>query len=363
MRALLLASTLLAAAVPAAILTTPEPVRAAKWDEAYFPNHQVINQDGKVLNFYDDLIDGKIVIVNFIYTHCPDMCGLSTARMSYVRDELGDRIGKDIFIVSVSLDPERDTPEALQTYSEAFGRQEGWDFITGDPEQIKEIRFKLGERARKPSEHRTDMTIGNDNTGRFRRISLMGNLQMLAETVRRLDPEFKPAAIDHRQSIVANVKSGDLSRPGESLFQKACTACHTIGHGDKIGPDLHGLNERRDREWLFNAIMMPDALRKLGDPQMVELDAQYPGVFMPDLDLSRDDTRDVLMYIAQRTVEVNLERHGEDYYERMMAMEGHEHGVRAGSGDQMSHGAQTHGSHTSHQQPAESADHKHQHKE
>jgi len=84
------------------------------WGADYFPNVPLVNQDGVVVRFYDDLIKGKAVAVNLIYTHCTASCPLETAKMAQVQKLLGGRVGKDIFFYSISIDPKRDTPETLK---------------------------------------------------------------------------------------------------------------------------------------------------------------------------------------------------------------------------------------------------------
>src|SRR5215468_11685390 len=95
----------------------------------YFPNLPVVTQDGKTLKFYDDVIKGKIVLISFIYTSCPDICPLTTARIAQVEEKLGNRVGRDIFIVSMTVDPENDTPDRLKEYAKAFGSGPGWSFV------------------------------------------------------------------------------------------------------------------------------------------------------------------------------------------------------------------------------------------
>src|SRR6267154_4135366 len=80
----------------------------------YFTNTPLITQDGKTVRFYDDLIKGKSVVINFIYTQCGDSCPLETAKLAQVQKLLGDRVGKDIFFYSISIDPKRDTPQKLK---------------------------------------------------------------------------------------------------------------------------------------------------------------------------------------------------------------------------------------------------------
>src|SRR3954471_8387872 len=90
------------------------------WGADYFPNVPLVNQDGVVVRFYDDLIKGKAVAVNLIYTHCTASCPLETAKMAQVQKLLGDRVGKDIFFYSISIDPKRDTPETLKAYMQRY---------------------------------------------------------------------------------------------------------------------------------------------------------------------------------------------------------------------------------------------------
>ena len=81
------------------------------WGANYFPNVPLTTQDGATVHFYDDLLKGKAVAINLIYTHCQDACPLETARLAQVQHLLGDRVGKEIFFYSISIDPDHDTPE------------------------------------------------------------------------------------------------------------------------------------------------------------------------------------------------------------------------------------------------------------
>ena len=114
-----------------------------RWGANYFPNVPLTTQDGKTADLYDDLLKGKAVVVNLIYTHCQDSCPLETARLAQVQKMLGARVGKDIFY-SISIDPEHDTPEALKAYAEKFHAGPGWMFLTGNKEDINLIGRKLG---------------------------------------------------------------------------------------------------------------------------------------------------------------------------------------------------------------------------
>ncbi len=94
---------------------TPAAADNSHWGGNYFPNVPLITQDGKTVHFYDDMLKGKIVVINFIYTECGETCPLETAKLAQVYKLLGERMGKDIFFYSISVDPKRDTPEVLKS--------------------------------------------------------------------------------------------------------------------------------------------------------------------------------------------------------------------------------------------------------
>src|ERR1041384_746717 len=131
---------LAALAAAMAIILAPAPGEAqVRRGPDFLPNLPVTDQDGQQLKFYDDLIKDKIVVVMFIYTSCTDICPLTTARMTQIEDKLGPAVGRDVFIVSMTVDPEVDTPAKLNAYSQAFGTGPGWTFVTGKPEDIRAI--------------------------------------------------------------------------------------------------------------------------------------------------------------------------------------------------------------------------------
>ena len=100
--------------------------------QGYFPNANVVTQDGKTLHFYDDLIKEKVFVISFIYTSCRDICPLATSRLAELQEKLGDSMGRDIFFYSISIDPENDTPSRLKQYADTFGAGPGWLFLTGN---------------------------------------------------------------------------------------------------------------------------------------------------------------------------------------------------------------------------------------
>src|SRR5215218_2747765 len=118
--------------------------------ERSFPNVTLTTHKGEKVKFYDDLIKDKIVIINFMYVKCDGKCPVTTANLVEVQKLLGDRVGKDIFIYSITLKPEEDTPRVLNAYANAYKVRKGWQFLTGDPKDIELLRQKLGFIDRDP---------------------------------------------------------------------------------------------------------------------------------------------------------------------------------------------------------------------
>jgi protein SCO1/2 len=271
------------------------------WGEAYIPNLTVTTQNAKPVRFYDDLVKGKIVIISFIYTSCTDICPLTTARIAQLEDKLGDLVGRDVFILSMTVDPERDTPERLKEYAEAFGAGPGWSFVTGKPEDIRAINYKFGERSQVLSEHRNEIVLGNDATGEWQRDSVFGDIDRLAMTVRALDSKWRDQVRPPTQTASSNTGLAMSSQPGQALFKKVCAPCHTIGVGDRVGPDLRGVTTRRDQPWLAAFIQNPGQLRARQDPVALSLAAEYPAVRMPAMGLGANDAADLISYLATET--------------------------------------------------------------
>ena len=107
------------------------------------PGFTLTSQDGAAVALAG--LRGKVVALSFIYTECPDICPLLTQKMVQVQDELGADFGSKIAFLSISLDPEHDTPEVLKDYAQFWGaRPEGWSFLTGSPEAVNEVTRHYG---------------------------------------------------------------------------------------------------------------------------------------------------------------------------------------------------------------------------
>lgn len=118
--------------------------------ERSFPNVTLTTHEGKKVKFYEDLLKDKIVLINFMYVKCQGTCPGTTANLVKVQKLLGNRLGKDIFMYSITLKPEEDTPERLAAYARAYKVGPGWQFLTGDAKDVELLRQKLGFIDRDP---------------------------------------------------------------------------------------------------------------------------------------------------------------------------------------------------------------------
>jgi len=272
-----------------------------RWGADYFPNVALTTQDGKTVRLYDDLLKGKSVAINVMYTDCKDACPLETANLVQLQRVLGERVGRDIFFYSISIDPERDTPEVLKDYAEKFGVGPGWLFLTGKPEDISLIVKKLGltrsADLNARDSHSPYLVVGNVPTGQWTKNSAVDNPRFLAARM----GTFFGWRDAQPQTSYAEARPLVFER-GQYQFQRQCSVCHTVGKGDSSkGPDLLGVTARRERGWLTRYILAPEEMRAAGDPIATALFNKYQTVRMPNLSLASSDVADVIAYLEAQS--------------------------------------------------------------
>jgi protein SCO1 len=180
--------------LPAAQVAGPAPAAPLRSRRdrmrRHFPNVPLQTHDGRSVRFYDDLVKDKKVIINFTYINCSNTCPTTSANLARVQEMLGDRVGRDMFLVSLSLDPERDTPAALKAHAEKFKARAGWTFATGRQEDIDAIRRELGLYDSPDfRDHMGLLTFGNEPEGKWGATpSLDKPRNILYAVLRRVDP-------------------------------------------------------------------------------------------------------------------------------------------------------------------------------
>ena len=177
-----------AALAPALAAAAPSATRAVS-GTGYFPNFIVQTHDGKSLRFYDDVLRGKIVVLNMMYAVCTGICPRNTANLRQVQQALGTRLGKDIFMVSMTLQPQFDTPSALKDYVKRYDISPGWMFITGQPKEMDVIRRKLGFFNDDPridgdlANHTGMVRVGNERLDRWFMLPALSRPQQMARAI------------------------------------------------------------------------------------------------------------------------------------------------------------------------------------
>ena len=288
---------LLVVALQGAVGAASDPTRDR------FPDVVLTTHEGRTVRFYSDLVKGKIVAINLIYTSCRYACPLETAKLAQVQRLLGERMGRDVFFYSITIDPEHDTPAVLKEYAQRFRAGPGWLFLTGARADIELIGTKLAlyataSRANLDG-HMPYLLVGNAATGQWMRNSAVDNPRFIARTIGDWLNNWEYS----RRSVVPS--STEIPRVsltvGEYAFGNRCAPCHTIGGGDSIGPDLGGVTTIRDRTWLARMIREPDKLVSERDPAALALRAKYRQLPMPNLGVTEAEALALIDYIEEES--------------------------------------------------------------
>ncbi|MDH3587421.1 MAG: SCO family protein [Gammaproteobacteria bacterium] len=278
------------------------------WGKDYFPNYELTAHTGETLRFFDDVIEGKVVAVNFIFTSCKDVCPMETARMASVYEILGDRVGSDVFFYSITIDPETDTVEVLRDYADRFGvNGDNWKFLTGNKEEIDTIRARFGlfgdpEEEQDLSNHNINLMLGNQSTGQWVRRSPFENPYILANQLGTWLHGFRKVSAHTSRDYASAPKLRQIS-DGEMMFRDRCSSCHVISGGHLpqraarvLGPDLFGVTERRDDAWLRRWMAEPDKMIESGDPIAVAMSSAWE-VVMPNFRLDPNEIDNLIRYM------------------------------------------------------------------
>lgn len=153
---------LLPASGSAADQSAPSSPDRSERARSYFGDHVLIDQNGKSHRFYSDLLHGHVVLINVVFTNCPSACPMMTERLKLVRKQVGQDFGGDIHFLSLSVDPARDTPEAMKRFAQRHGVDEpGWRFLVADAKVLQAVLGRLGQWTDSPDDHTTLLIAGN----------------------------------------------------------------------------------------------------------------------------------------------------------------------------------------------------------
>ena len=161
--------------------------------QKYFTDTVLINQDGEKMRFYSDLIKGKTVIIDSFFATCQGSCLPMNRNLEKVQEALGDRLGKDAYILSISVDPTVDTPLALKAYSKKLNARPGWYFLTGDKASVDFVLKKLGQFVDDKQDHLNIFIIGNERTGLWKKAFGLAKSEEIVKVIESVINDKPPA--------------------------------------------------------------------------------------------------------------------------------------------------------------------------
>jgi protein SCO1/2 len=154
-----------------------------------FANVALLDQNGKVVNLEKDLVSNKIVVMGFIYTRCTTVCPVMSSIMGRVQKHLGARVGTEVQLVSISIDPQRDDPQRLNDYARTFQKGPGWSWLTGSPQAVDATLKGLGVYSGNFENHSPLILVGDGNNRYWTRYYGLTEPTELARAVERLRGE------------------------------------------------------------------------------------------------------------------------------------------------------------------------------
>jgi cytochrome oxidase Cu insertion factor (SCO1/SenC/PrrC family) len=156
------------------------------YDEVAIPDVEVIDQNQRKVRFYTDLLKDRVVVVSFFFTSCTVMCPLQGHALAKLQTALGDKMGKEVFFISVSKDPKTDTPQRLKLWAKTFEVKTGWTLVTGTESVMKQLLWDLIGEEPGPQLHNPVVFIGNDRTGVWEDAEGLSSHHKLTEIIERI---------------------------------------------------------------------------------------------------------------------------------------------------------------------------------
>jgi cytochrome oxidase Cu insertion factor (SCO1/SenC/PrrC family) len=180
---------------PIAPVTGAAAAAGTRDARTYFTDLELRTHDGRKVRFYSDVLEGRTVLINVIYTNCQDACPLITQRLNEVRSLIGERFGRDVHFVTLTSDPERDSPAALRAFAQKHSAEAaGWTFLTGERRNVEHILKKLGQFSQTVESHSTLLIAGNVAAKRWSKIRPDAPPLAIAERLRML-ADAEPASV------------------------------------------------------------------------------------------------------------------------------------------------------------------------
>jgi protein SCO1/2 len=135
----------------------------------YLAKLSLVDQDGRRVDLYEDLIRNRTIVINSFFASCSASCPVMARTFLHLQNKLGDRVGADVILVSITVDPENDTPEKLKEYARRIGAKRGWYFLTGSRAEVDAALRRIGQATETREGHLNVIIAGNDRTGLWKK--------------------------------------------------------------------------------------------------------------------------------------------------------------------------------------------------
>ena len=200
--------------------STPCSVSASLGPE-YFTNAVFRTHENKEVRFYDDLIKDKHVVINFMYARCEGSCPITTANLVKAQEALKKRVGKDIFMYSITVKPEEDDPAALHHYAKMHSVKPGWLFLTGSRYDTDTLRLRLLAEDHPGidldvTQHTGMVRVINDSINRWFMCPAQASVETVVQAIRWCDLP-KPLNVRMRENAIAQAKINQMESQGQML--------------------------------------------------------------------------------------------------------------------------------------------------
>lgn len=150
--------------------------------ELSVPDIELVNQSGERVRFNSDVIKGRVAVITSFLTNCSSFCPITQEKLAQLAKVLGDKMGREVVFISVSVDPENDTPERMKAWGEKFHIQTGWSLVSGKKDDVEALLKSLGLYVAIPQRHQSALLIGNQKSG-WSRVSSWSTAEKLARIV------------------------------------------------------------------------------------------------------------------------------------------------------------------------------------
>ena len=171
---------------PTVEVTSPQMQRPESSATVKLLNTELLNQNGTPLKFADDIVSDRVIVINFIYTDCKTACPISSAIFAKLQNQLGEKLQKEVRMVSLSINPTTDTPESLKTYAAHFNAKPEWVWLTGEKKSVDDLLKGLGVYSADYSNHSPVILVGDPVSGVWTRFDGLTSPETLAAKIDEL---------------------------------------------------------------------------------------------------------------------------------------------------------------------------------